>query len=351
MEISLGGSHTCAVRLDGSIWCWGANNGWQTGSTGADKQVPAPVAGLSNGVAVSMGYEFSCALADGAVQCWGAGSSGQHGDGTGVTSYIPKTTLLASPTAVSFPKQGHWHACAITSNGGAECWGYDKHGVLGLGVATTTAHLTPAPVVNLSGVEQLSMGEFHSCALTTGGNVKCWGYNGFGELGNGELGGSDAYPTPVDVVNLTGAKQIAAGKQYTCAITADDGVACWGSGSYGKLGNGTLNFKSSPFPVSNLSDVGQVASGFGHACAVKHDGTVWCWGRNDYGQLGNGSIEEAHVPVQVPNISDAARVATGFYHTCAATDSGQVFCWGRNSRGQLGIGNLDEKHLPAAVAF
>jgi alpha-tubulin suppressor-like RCC1 family protein len=348
-RVSLGGQHTCAVKSDGTVWCWGANNGWQAGSTGVDKLVPQQVAGLSNASAVSMGYEFSCAY-DGAVKCWGAGSSGQLGDGNGATSPSPVTALLTAPTGVAFPKHGHWHACAIETDKTVWCWGFDKDGALGLGTSSEVAHDTPEQVVQVAGAEQLALGEFHACALLTGGTAKCWGYSGWGELGNSNASGAE--PTALEVTGLSGAKQLAAGQQFTCAVMADDSAACWGKGSAGQLGNGTMTFSTSPSPVSNLANVKQVACGFTHACAVQLDGAVWCWGNNDYGQLGDGSMTESSSPVPVAGMPPVVQVATGFYHSCAVTYGGATYCWGRNDRGQLGIdNNMADEPTAQLVSF
>jgi len=350
VPLSLGGQHTCAAKLDGTVWCWGANNGWQTGSTGADKTTPEQVSGLSGATGVALGYEFSCAEASGDIHCWGAGSSGQLGDGNAATSSSPVIATLSAPAKIAFPKQGHWHGCGVASDETAWCWGFDKDGVLGSGTATEAVHEAPEQVIGLVGVQQMAVGEFHTCALLAGGTAACWGFNGWGELGNGTLG-AGANPTPVPVDGLTGAKQLAAGQQFSCAVLGDDTVACWGKGTNGKLGNGTTSFSTSPGPVSNLTGVAQVACGFGHACAVGLDGSLWCWGRNDFGQLGNDDDQESTTPVLVIGIDDVAQVAAGVSHTCASTKSGEVYCWGLNDRGQLGIGNFDEVHTPTLVGL
>src|SRR5262249_25645178 len=139
--VSLGGNHACAVKANGTVWCWGANNAWQTGSPGADKLVPAQGMGLSGATQGSLGSEFWCAFAS-VVNCWGAGNSGQLGNGQANTTASPVVAIVPSPSAISVPVEGHWHACALAADKSAWCWGYNKDGVLGNGVADSQSYST-----------------------------------------------------------------------------------------------------------------------------------------------------------------------------------------------------------------
>ena len=337
--VTSGASHTCAATVDGVVKCWGDNFYGQLGGGAGSPSPsygPVDVPGLVGVVALSAGGFHTCALTTaGAVACWGNDSWGQTG-GTSLTSGI---VAIAS---------GYQHACALTSAGGVKCWGANYAGQLGNGSIQTAA--IPVDVVGLSsGVTAIASGVTHSCAVPTGGGVKCWGRNDAGQLGDGST--TDAL-IPMDVINLAGVTAVALGSGHSCALTTAGGVKCWGSNVLGELGNGTTTGALIPVDVAGLGNgVTAIASSETHTCAIASGGLAKCWGANTFGQLGNGTTPRSSRPVDVAGLSGGIMgIATGNDHSCALSASGMVSCWGRNFFGAVGNGTFDDVFLPVGVA-
>src|SRR3990172_972132 len=203
----------------------------------------------------------------------------------------PPTSSPPAPSRDSAQiSAGYAHTCVLTSGGGVKCWGYGLHGALGNGTATTSR--TPVSVAG----------------LTSGGGVKCWGYT----YSSGALGTALATISvvPVDVSGLeSGVSAVAASGGNVCALTSGGGVKCWGFNGAGQLGNGTTTISVVPVDVSGLtSGVTAIAAGYGHTCALTSRSSVKCWGDNSYGQLGNGSRTNSKVPVEVDFASSSSAV-------------------------------------------
>jgi alpha-tubulin suppressor-like RCC1 family protein len=304
--LAAGSEFTCAV-VNGGAWCWGDDEFGQLGDgLGGDNPhgdliVPAPgqVVGLTSGVtALAANDIFACAIVSGGVWCWGKVTSGAPDSGWLTTVPVPIAGLSGGVTAIA---AGGSSACAV-SNGGLQCWGDNTFGQLGDPDAGLQSNV-PVPVVGLSsGVEAVTMGELHACAVMNGG-AWCWGSDSAGAwdgaLGNPDAGGSSDVPVPV--VGLSnGVQAISAGSFSTCAIV-NGGAWCWGDNSDGALGNPRADWDTTvPVPVEGLSGgVQAIAVGFDFGCALVSSG-VQCWGLNQVGELGNPDAgRNSTVPVQV----------------------------------------------------
>jgi alpha-tubulin suppressor-like RCC1 family protein len=237
-----------------------------------------------------------------AVKCWGTNTEGEVGDGgvCGTLCDLPED-VIGLGTGVRAISAWGTHTCALTGLGSVKCWGSNYYGQLGDG--TTKIRSAPVDVYGLTDITMIAAGMSHTCAVTSAGAVKCWGGNLSGQLGNGNQGDYASNPTPVQVAGLeTGVAAIAAGLGHTCALTDHGAVKCWGWNRYGQLGNGAFTeaYVGVPVPVDVQGLGGEVAAltaGGLHTCALMTDGNVKCWGMG--GTLGDGTMADSPIPVTV----------------------------------------------------
>jgi len=316
---------------------------------------------------ISAGFQHTCAIASNdQMYCWGGNSTGRLGDGTTTNSYTPVAVLLGDRPVLTVKQiaAGTNHTCAIASNDQVYCWGSNANGRLGDG--TTTNSYTPVAVQlgdrpNLT-VKQIAVGDRHTCAIASNDRVYCWGYNIWGQLGDGTGGPPGTYKsTPVavqlgDRPDLT-VKQITASDDHTCAIASNNQVYCWGSNGHGQLGDGTNSDRLTPVAVQ-LGDrpdltVKQIVAGSWSTCAIASNNQAYCWGDNHWGQLGDGTTTDRYTPVAVqlgdrPDLTVKQITANGGNHTCAIASNDQVYCWGDNEYGSLGDGTTTGRYTPTA---
>ena len=352
MQIALGNQHTCALLSSGGVKCWGQGVNGQLGiGSYAGKSTPTTLTTLTSGVTqIVAGAYHNCALlSSGGVKCWGDNSHGQLGDGTTITSTTPKaiSTLTAGVTQLA---AGEMHTCALLSTGGVKCWGYNYFGQLGDG--TTASKNIPTDLLTLtSGVTQIAAMGDNTCALLSSGGVKCWGRGDSGQIGDG---GTTAKKTPTILPTLTSdVTQIAAGGGHTCALLSSGGVQCWGDNYFGQIGDGTGENRTTPTALSTLtSGVTQIATGGNFTCALLSTGGIMCWGWNVSGQLGDGTTTDSSTPTSLSTLTaGVTQIGLGGAHSCAILSSGGVKCWGENSSNELGDGTTTNRSTPVDITI
>jgi len=311
LAISAGTGSTCALRDNGTVWCWGNNKNGQLGNgTTTDSSVPVQVMGIDSAVAIAAGglsdlgglLAYNCAvLRDGSVQCWGKIPG--HDERTAVPVSIPGIQRAIAVAG------GNAHACALSSSGSIQCWGDNTWGQLGDG--STTSSQEPVTVLGIDNATAVvGLASDFSCAVLQAGSVVCWGQYSIDS--NRRLHYSS---TPVATPSVeTTATGIAAGYEQACSISPDGNVQCWRS--YHPPGP----------PETPPHSVKALAVGQSDACLLLSDGTIQCWDINFYGEVDKNDIH------------DAIAVSAGYGYTCALRKAGSVWCWGRNSSGQLGNG-------------
>ncbi len=302
VAVAAGWGHTCILTETGGVKCWGRNKSGELGNgTNQRSTEPVDVPGLTGIVAIAAGEYHTCAVtAQGGIKCWGSNDDGQLGDGSTETRMEPVD--VAGINGVTGIAAGAAHTCARKENGEVWCWGKNDQGQLGDG-SELVSRGVPEPVSGLTGgAAVLTAKGGHTCVLSGSGNIQCWGVNKFGQLGNGTFEDQSA---PAPVTGLEGpADIVSVGWSQTCAVLNGGKLVCWGWNFYGQLGEGSTANRNHPVAVDGLDGkVIAVTGGGGHTCAIMGAGEVFCWGFNENGQLGNQATLDSNLPVKVIGIS------------------------------------------------
>lgn len=378
--LAAGGAHTCAILSSGGVRCWGENSEGALGALpeNADvgdtlDEIPSQVPGLQvtfgtrRAVQVAAGTDHSCALLDdGNVRCWGQASAGQLAPvRTDGDIFLP-----VGERAVQIDAGGA-HTCALLASGGVACWGDNSIGQLGIGTNTPIVPTAAMPAALLTErASYVTAGTSGTCAILEGGGLTCWGGGQNGTLGYAESGNRLAPGANVDVGGAV--SYVTAAGQVTCAVITGGFVRCWGGARVeGVLGYGhtdDIGLTETPAQAATLlaangrplggnvqlggGGVVQVETSLdtGHVCARFAGGAVRCWGNNEAGTLGYGHEEvigDDETPAEaaqlrpdrlggdVPFGRTVLALATG--GRCAVLNDRSVICWGRNTQGQLGM--------------
>jgi alpha-tubulin suppressor-like RCC1 family protein len=322
-EVAAAGARACAAMRDGSVRCWGRQDG-------ARVTTPTTIPAVAHATRVCTGNAFACALdKEGHVACWADNAT-------------PRPVALG--VNASALGCGEEHACALVQ-GNVLCWGSGARGELGDG--SRSDHPNPVAVADAAGATAIALGGHTSCAVFADGGAKCWGRGDEGQLGDGTFD-DHAIPT---LVRATSIHSMTVGRAHTCFVRQDETVACFGSNDDGQLGDGTRERRATPVNAVGLLIARDVAAGAHHTCARLGDSTVRCWGKNDVHQAGLTSDPDILVPTAISGLYESVGIATGDDFSCVRMQDGWLRCFGVNDWGQLADGTTDVRNVPTPIHF
>lgn len=351
--MTVASDHGCAVRA-GRTYCFGANTWGQLGVSTSDPSLWAePIDSEVTADLVVAGYGYTCLrLTDGEVGCFGRNDHGQLGSADHTSRHELRRVALPSTVKAISTKFGT--VCVVldaktnVAEGTVYCWGANENNQCGTGTFEADDD-EPTPVRPILDVaaRDVAVGRGHTCILTEGDELWCWGSNGSHELGLGpDAPGLTVEPNRVSELYFA---QVAAGQNHTCAITIDGYLYCWGDmlendGHSGPMGHDDRAAHAVPARVGQEADWTMIATDTFHSCGLRGDGQLWCWGRNAEGQLGVGHFDVVNERVHVSSSERFTQVAVGRFHTCALRDDGVVVCAGKNENGELASGDTTRRN-------
>ena len=324
------GYHSLVVKTDGSLWAWGRNNNGQLGDgTTSDSHVPSKV--LEGVSKVATGTYHSLAVkTDGSLWAWGYNSDGQVGNGTSGSGTNLSTPVRIMDGVVQVAA-GCYHSLAVKTDGSLWAWGYNYYGQVGNGTSGSGTDVS-TPVKIMDGVVQVAAGRSHSLAVKSDGTLWAWGYNYYGQVGNGNSGSGTNISTPVKIMDSV--SKIYAGSYHSLAIKTDGTLWAWGNNDSFCLGDGTGVNKTTPVKI--MDDVEMASGGSANTFILKTDGSLWACGDIDYiGKLQTSSSWAISNPIEI--MKGVSEVASQGYNTICVTTDGEVMAWGDNTYGQLGV--------------
>lgn len=305
---------------------------------------------------VTAGNAHTCGLTEeGEIYCWGSNKEGQLGIGSADDATHPKPLrILGGPKFQSVDANGR-HTCGLTASGVGYCWGFNEYGQLGNGTLVSTA----APVL-VSGkliFKSLSAGATHTCGITTAGAAYCWGGNWHGQLDMGTMDGEERYPcchtSPVRVTGELSFSSIGAGGIHTCGLTTSGKAYCWGNTkNFGQLGTGDADLRDRPLPVPVAGGHKFVSISAGlPSCGIIPSGVAYCWGGGPVPELGiKSSVDRLDRPILLSSDITFESIAPGAFFACGIASGGVLYCWGYNRYGQVGDGSTENSDVPKPIA-
>ena len=341
------------VRANGTLWGWGYGFNYQIGTNYQGRYTtPVQVGSATTWKSVSLGGSHTVAVrTDGTLWAWGTNTAGQVGNGTTTTATTP--VQIGSGTTWALAAAGTNHTVAIKTDGTLWAWGSNTSGQLGQGTSDVAAHSSPVQVGTSttwkSTGQSLAAGGDFSMAVSNNGTLWTWGANGNGQIGNGTVTNATS---PVQIGTATNWSSVAAGVAFSAALHSDGTLWTWGANGSGQLGDGTLGQNLSPAQIGTATNWQTLMTGSAFAMAVRTDGSLWSWGANLNGQLGQGFIDlvvRGTVPTQVGTGTSWQLVAPALSSSAAVKTDGTPWTWGYNNDGELGYN--ERLPLPAAAQF
>jgi len=334
-KIAIGSDHSCVIKSDRSLWCWGDNSRGQIGDDTTEQRVSPVRIGLDNDWAnIALGVRFTCAVKiNGKMFCWGDNESGQLNIISTAETIVPTEIEIDHKVSLLAVNSQAQTTCEISEENSLYCWGLNIFGQAGVG--NDEFSIPPSLVGEVGEWKAIALGSLHSCGVKQNGSLWCWGANFFGQLGDGSYDSSFS-PTLVDDEFLW--ESVAVNSTNSCALKKGGQLFCWGPNDLGYLGDGTQETQLEPVVVSELETWTAVALGTAFTCAIHTDSSLFCWGDNSEGQIGNPDLESSNIPLMVGEDKDWLHVSAGDSHVCGLKKNGDVYCWGDDESGQVGIG-------------
>ncbi|UYL10322.1 Ig-like domain-containing protein [Bdellovibrio sp. SKB1291214] len=337
--------HSCGITNSGVLKCWGFNSFGQLGDGNELRKLTPAVVDMVSTYSLVKAYNHTCAISSiGALKCWGDNSYNQIADG----STSPRTSPVVVEEGVTYNQiaTSVSQTCGITNKGVLKCRGTNMLGSMGLGSSVSSTRYPVSVVDPGVSYDQLTMGLYHVCGITSAGVLKCWGANSSGQVGNGT---NTDQNLPVVIDSGVSYSKISAGSVHTCGITTSGILKCWGSNLTGRLGDGTAVDRNLPVVIDSGVSYSFIGNGIAHSCAITTGNVLKCWGNNSYSQLGNGGTTELLVPTVIDTGVSYGSVFGGSSMTCAITTAGALKCWGTPNEGAIGDGSTGVRNTPTIV--
>ncbi|HQY53489.1 MAG TPA: Ig-like domain-containing protein [Ignavibacteria bacterium] len=332
--VSAGYRHTMALKTNGTLWAWGYNGNGQFGNgTTTSTVIPIKIGSLTWSK-ISVGDYYTLGIkSDGTLWAWGENQNGQLGTGNIQDQHLP--TQISNFSDWITITAGSNYNLALRANGTLWAWGNNQYGKLGLGIASNTNILIPTQVGSESNwiFVQAHWGD-HSMGIKSDGTLWGWGLNNSGQLGNGTTANTNPTPQKIGIENNW--KSVCPGASHTIALKNDGSLWAWGYNGFGQLGNGTFQNQLTPVRIGNETWTSISAGGY-HSVGIKANGTLWSWGRNNYGQLGNASNTNSSAPVQeIRYFAQWTLISAGWEYTFAKRIDNTVWVWGNSDYNVFG---------------